>query len=124
MIHYFLHREGVTRQVESIDPAWLSPESNAYVWADVHSPDAADASLLRDVFQFHPLAVEDALQSLQFPKIEVYPAFLYVVLHGIDFQASKHRFGTHDVDFFRRRRDSPQAENERPPSFVHHAAGA
>ena len=104
MIHFFVHREGVTRQVESIDPAWIAPDSKAYVWADVHGPTAEDAAALRDVFNFHPLAVEDALQSMQFPKIEVYPNFLYVILHGIDFQPERHSFETQDVDFFLGRR--------------------
>ena len=104
MIHYFVHREGVTRQVETIDPAWLAAESGAFVWADVHSPMTEDAAVLRDVFKFHPLAVEDAMQSTQFPKIEVYPHFLYVILHGIDFQPERHSFETQDVDFFLGRR--------------------
>lgn len=100
MIHYYVHHDGVTRQVDTIDPAWLTPDSATYVWADVHEPTAEDAAVLRNVFQFHSLAVEDALQSLQFPKIEVYPQFLYVVLHGIDFEPERHSFATQDVDFF------------------------
>lgn len=104
MIHYYVHQEGVTRQVDTIDPAWLAPESNTTIWADVHAPTPADATVLRDIFKFHPLAVDDALQSMQFPKIEVYPHFLYVVLHGIDFQPERHSFETQDVDFFLGRR--------------------
>lgn len=94
----------MTRQVEAIDPAWLAPDSGVFVWGDVHAPTPADAAALRDVFKFHPLAVEDALQSMQFPKIEVYPNFLYVILHGIDFQPERHSFETQDVDFFLGRR--------------------
>jgi magnesium transporter len=104
LIHYFVHTQGVTRQVESIDPAWLAPDSGVSVWGDVHAPTPEDAAVLRDVFKFHPLAVEDALQSLHLPKIEVYPNFLYVVLHGINFQPERHSFETQDVDFFVNRR--------------------
>ena len=38
--------------------------------------------------------------SIQFPKIEPYDGYLYVILHGIDFQASEHGFATRDIDFF------------------------
>jgi magnesium transporter len=100
LIHYYVHRDGATRQVEAIDPVWLAPDSGAVVWADVHDPTAEDAAALRNLFKFHSLAVEDAVQSLQFPKIEIYPNFLYVVLHGIDFQPERHAFATQDVDFF------------------------
>ena len=34
------------------------------------------------------------------PKVEAYDGYLYVILHGIDFQASQHEFATHDADFF------------------------
>jgi magnesium transporter len=100
LIHYYVHRDGTTSQVDTIEPSWLAPDSGAIVWADVHGPTAEDAAVLRNVFKFHSLAVEDALQSLQFPKIEIYPNFLYVVLHGIDFQPERHTFSTQDVDFF------------------------
>jgi magnesium transporter len=40
------------------------------------------------------------MSVLQYPRIEPYDGYLYVVLHGIDFQKARHRFGTHDVDFF------------------------
>jgi magnesium transporter len=100
LITYHVHRDGATRQVDQIDPAWLSRDSGVAIWADVQSPTSADAAVLQEVFGFHPLAVEDALQSMQFPKIEIYPNTLYVVLHGIDFQAERHSFVTQDVDFF------------------------
>jgi magnesium transporter len=52
------------------------------------------------VFGFHPLSVEDAVSALQFPKIEAYPGYLYVVLHGIDAKPQRTQFATRDVDFF------------------------
>lgn len=100
MITYYVHRDGVTRQVGEIDPAWLKPDSGARIWADVRQPTQEDAQVLTRVFGFHELAVEDALQQVQFPKVETYGTFIYVVLHGIDFQAEQHAFVTGDIDFF------------------------
>ena len=48
----------------------------------------------------HALAVQDALQAIQNPKIETYAGLLYVVLHGIDFRPEHDTFETHDTDFF------------------------
>ena len=56
--------------------------------------------MLSDVFHFHELAVDDAVSALQFPKVESYGDYLYVILHRIDFAAPEHCFQTHDVDFF------------------------
>jgi magnesium transporter len=100
MITYFVFRGGVTQQVQAIDPAWLKPGSEVRVWADIEEPTAADAEVLRTVFNIHPLAVQDALETLQHPKIETFPGLLYVVLHGINFKPESDEFDTHDTDFF------------------------
>ena len=100
MISYFVHREGRTARVDSIEPEWLAAGSNVTVWADVSEPDQAAAEELRRVFNFHPLSLEQALETSQYPKVEPYGHYLYVVLHGIDFKQSEHAFETADVDFF------------------------
>ena len=45
--------------------------------------------MLTDVFHFHELAVEDALAETHHPKIESYGDYLYLILHGIDFNAAR-----------------------------------
>jgi magnesium transporter len=100
MISVFILRNGVTESTDKIDPAWLDPKSGATLWVDISGVDAATGQILADVFRFHPLSVEDALSVTQFPKTEPYPGYLYVVLHGIDFKASKHQFASRDTDFF------------------------
>jgi len=97
----FAHINGKTSQVDRTDPAWLAPGGNTQIWVDLLNPSEDEGlHILRDVFHFHELAVEDALSELQYPKVESYGDYLYLVLHRIDFQAPEHCFKTHDVDFF------------------------
>jgi magnesium transporter len=71
------------------------------VWVDLTNPSHEEGrQMLADVFRFHELAVEDALSDLEFPKVESYGDYLYLILHRIDFNAPEHCFKTHDVDFF------------------------
>ena len=100
MIRYFVHRGGHTEVVDRLDPALLLPDSGAAVWADVAEPTEADAAVLRDVFGLHELPVEAAVQRETQPKVESYGRYLYIVLHGINFQAAEHTFETHETDFF------------------------
>jgi len=86
--------------VDRLDPAWLSADSDAVVWADVAEPTDADGVVLRDVFGLHELVVEAAFQRETNPKVEPYDHYLYIVLHGINFDAVQHRFETHETDFF------------------------
>jgi magnesium transporter len=97
----FAHANGRTSEADHVDPAWLEPGSGVTVWADLMNPSEEEGRrVFSDVFHFHELAVDDALSDLQFPKIESYGDYLYLILHRIDFSAPEHCFKTHDVDFF------------------------
>jgi magnesium transporter len=98
----FVHGGGQTRAVDAIDPAWLAPDSGMFVWADLGNANpAATRHLLSDVFHFHELSVEDAVGESHHPKVEPYDGYLYLILHGIDWNATKQGgFSTHDIDFF------------------------
>ena len=100
MIKIYKYEAGRTTRVETLDPAWLAPESHVRVWVDLDQPTPEEARVLTDVFHFHELAVEDALAALHHPKLESYGDYLYLILHGIDFRAKEHEFRTQDVDFF------------------------
>jgi magnesium transporter len=100
LIRYFVHRGGRTELVDRLDPALLLPNSGAVVWADVAEPTDADGAVLRDLFALHELPVEAALRRETHPKVESFGDYLYIVLHGINFQAAEHTFETHETDFF------------------------
>jgi magnesium transporter len=100
LITVFVHANGRTQVADALDPAWLRPGSEVAVWVDMVAPTPDEARLLAQDFKFHELAVEDALSASHHPKIEAYERYLYLILHGIDFQKSEHCFATHDTDFF------------------------
>jgi magnesium transporter len=100
MVSVFVHERGDTRCVERVEPQWLDPASPVNFWVDLAAPADAELSILADTFKFHPLAVEDARSASQYPKIEPYPDFLYLVLHGVDVTRGRSHFATRDVDFF------------------------
>jgi len=100
LIRYFVHRGGRTESADRLDPAWLLPNSGVVVWADVAEPTDADGVVLREQFGLHELPVEAAFQRETNPKVESYGSYLYIVLHGINFQAEEHTFETHETDFF------------------------
>jgi magnesium transporter len=100
LIKIYRHQGGTTECVDRVDPEWLKPGSGVWVWADLDTPTPEEGQVLKDVFRFHELAVEDALSETHHPKIESYGDYLYLILHGIDFSAAQHCFQTKDIDFF------------------------
>jgi magnesium transporter len=100
MVSVFVHERGETKRVEQLEPAWLDPSAPVTFWVDFSAAAEAELSILQTLFKFHPLSVEDARSALQFPKIEPYPGYLYIVLHGIDIKKGRGQFATRDIDFF------------------------
>lgn len=86
--------------MQSLDRSWLDPAAGVFFWIDLAAPSIPESLILSETFRFHPLSVEDAMADIQYPKIEAYDGYLYLILHGIDFHAGKQGFATHDVDFF------------------------
>jgi magnesium transporter len=56
--------------------------SGRFFWLDLGHPTGADFDILREVFGFHPLAVEDSEQFDQRAKIDGYQDFVFVVVYG------------------------------------------
>jgi magnesium transporter len=101
MVSVYVHQNGETKRVERVEPDWLDPSSKATLWVDLEDPTPEEGrAILVETFKFHPLAVEDALSAIHHPKIELYDDYLYLILHGIDYQEEEHWFATRDVDFF------------------------
>lgn len=57
------------------------------IWLDFEGePDTACEPILRDVFKFHPLAIDDALRETHVPKIDDWGSYLYLVVHSVVYQ--------------------------------------
>jgi len=54
----------------------------SFFWLDIDRPDADDYAILRDVFKFHPLAVEDSEKFGQRAKIDDYDDYVFLVVYG------------------------------------------
>jgi magnesium transporter len=57
-------------------------KDDSLLWLDLADTSPETIALLRDVFKIHPLAVEDAQEFNQRPKVEDYEDFVYLVAYG------------------------------------------
>ncbi len=55
-------------------------ETGGFVWIGLHEPTNAELAGLAEEFGLHPLAVEDAVNAHQRPKVDRYGDILFVVL--------------------------------------------
>ena len=78
----------------------LLQERGAVIWVDMEQPTEADEQILLDVFDFHPLTVEDCRENRHYPKIEEFPSYIYFIVHGVRADTSPDRFNTIELDGF------------------------
>ncbi|WP_424211160.1 magnesium and cobalt transport protein CorA [Streptomyces sp. BI20] len=72
----------------------LREEPDGMAWIGLHRPTSTELHSLAAEFDLHPLAVEDALEAHQRPKLERYGDTLFVVL-----RAARYLDAAEEVDF-------------------------
>lgn len=66
----------------SLLPEFLKETTRSF-WLDLESPTEEEFQLLEDIFAFHPLAIEDAANPRQRPKVDEYETFSFFVVDAV-----------------------------------------
>ncbi|QEH33059.1 Magnesium transport protein CorA [Aquisphaera giovannonii] len=81
-------------------------DRDGILWVDLESTlpqdqeDFRAEAILRDVFGFHPLAVEDAIAESNLPKIDDWGEYLYLVFHATSMERRGDALKLHEIDIF------------------------
>lgn len=71
------------------------------LWVDLLIESEADVAVLRDVFRFHPLTIEDCLSPHVDPaKIDDHESYLFMVMQAINDYHPDRELTTLEVDFY------------------------
>jgi magnesium transporter len=71
----------------------LAVDDGSFVWVGLHEPAEAILDKLQEEFGLHDLAVEDARNAHQRPKLETYGTSLFIVAHTAQMVEGHIRFG-------------------------------
>ncbi len=100
---FYRPAEGILQTDLSLEAiAAARQDAEGLLWIDLcDEPVATCEPILRDLFGFHPLAVDDALAESHHPKVDDWGSYLYLVLHGVVFDAEDdRRLHTLELDVF------------------------
>lgn len=102
---YRNNSEKVEEGFTAADLPELLEDKDAVIWVDFlcETPEqtAEAKDVLLNIFKFHHLTVEDCLETRNQPKIEVFPNYLYFILHGVKpEETSSSNFVTKELDAF------------------------
>ncbi len=74
--------------------------SGGFVWIGLYEPTAQEFAEVRVEFDLHELAVEDAIQAHQRPKLEVYDDTLFVVLRTARYLDAEEEIELGEIQLF------------------------
>ena len=79
----------------------LLQDEGGLLWLDLREePKETCYPILRDMFGFHPLAIDDALEESHVPKVDDWGKYLYLVLHAVSYDAEENDINTLELDVF------------------------
>jgi magnesium transporter len=67
-----------------------------WYWIDFFQPEDSEIDLLREPLNFHPLAIEDCIFTLQRPKLDYYEDYTFFVTQAFN----KEKVKREEIDFF------------------------
>jgi magnesium transporter len=83
------------------DYAAAIQDNGGILWVDFtgDEPEPSEKILLQ-TFQFHPLAVDDALHETHVPKVDDWEQYLYIALNAISFTSGEEDIESIELDVF------------------------
>lgn len=85
MLNSFLYHKGKPLEANISRAQMLQAlqEKEALLWVDMEDPNDFEEDALVEIFNFHPLAIEDCLSDNPHPKVDDYEEYLYLVAHAL-----------------------------------------
>jgi magnesium transporter len=86
-VDWALYRDGVRQADDDFHVACEAARGgDGFVWLGLHEPSAEQLTLLGAVFGLHPLALEDAANGRQRPKVERYDDEMFFALRTLAYR--------------------------------------
>ena len=102
MRHTRLYRRGVL-EAKDFPAAQISDylqQPDTVVWLDLCEPDQRDLEVVSEEFGLHPLAVEDAIQQHERPKLDRYQDHAFLTAYAVSLDPATGRLVTSELAAF------------------------
>jgi magnesium transporter len=98
---YYAPDESLRLDLSQAEIAEALKDDQGLLWLSLASDDPTSAALLRDLFGFHELAIEDCLSShVDTPKVDDYGNYLLIVSQSVHYTENAERLELEEVDLF------------------------
>lgn len=74
--------------LNSINIKSMLKKNENLIWVELEDPTKEELDFIKDVFDLHPLTVEDCVNTNARPKIDQFPSYLFLILHAAGYNPS------------------------------------
>jgi magnesium transporter len=93
VIASYTYKDGRRQAEIPLGGARAPTASGEFIWIGLHEPDADEMRMVQENFGLHPLAIEDALNLHQQPKLEVFGSQLFVCVKSAQLEGDRIIYG-------------------------------
>jgi len=88
------------KKIWEIEECFASKDNNTIKWVNIDAIDKVEIiEKIGKVFNFHPLMLEDILNTAQRPKIDDYDDYVYIVLKMLYYNEEKQEITSEQISF-------------------------
>lgn len=100
-----MRMNGHSESSQALSPEQIAKvlqEPGSLLWVSLEHPTPEEAkTILQDVFQFHPLAIEDCLNTgYQTPKVDEFGQYIFIIAHAIQTGKNQAEVETMELNIF------------------------
>ncbi|MFA5157002.1 MAG: magnesium/cobalt transporter CorA [Candidatus Omnitrophota bacterium] len=122
MYETFLYHPQTGFNTERLDPEQIRAAINdpaSILWVDLKTIDEEEIDILTEIFNLHPLTIEDFIMANARPKLENFKDYLFLVMFSIDsLEKEKNRVNKDERNFCLGRNFLITAHNDSEKAFV------
>ena len=92
--------KGLTKDRSPEELTTYIGKEGAYFWLDLNNATPDEIKRVGELFNFHPLAIEDAITVQQRPRVDIYGNALFIVLRDLQLERLKKGLRALELDIF------------------------
>ncbi|PDT49131.1 MULTISPECIES: magnesium/cobalt transporter CorA [Sinorhizobium] len=89
----FMYRDGKRAEELPLSATPIAFKENEFAWVGLYAPTSEEMATLQQAYGLHQLAVEDARNAHQLPKVDIYGEQLFVVAKTAHLEGDKIAYG-------------------------------
>lgn len=79
---YYKENKELVKEMTNEEMKNIIKSGEGVLWLDLLKPEKSEMDILENIFELHPLTLEDCINTITRPKIEQFDNYMFIVIHA------------------------------------------